>query len=50
MRSELTGKASTRPTKPFDFATASKEEFIALLSHELRSPLSPSVNALQILR
>jgi PAS domain S-box-containing protein len=28
----------------------SKEEFMALLSHELRSPLSPIVNALNILR
>ncbi len=27
-----------------------KEEFLALLSHELRSPLSPIVNALSILR
>src|SRR6185295_1874799 len=28
----------------------SKEEFMALLSHELRSPLSPIINALNILR
>lgn len=31
-------------------ANRSKEEFMALLSHELRSPLSPIVNAIQILR
>ena len=31
-------------------ANRSKEEFMALLSHELRSPLSPIVNALSILR
>jgi len=31
-------------------ANRSKEEFMALLSHELRSPLSPIVNALNILR
>lgn len=31
-------------------ANRSKEEFMALLSHELRSPLSPILNALQILR
>ena len=31
-------------------ANRSKEEFMAMLSHELRSPLSPIVNALQILR
>jgi PAS domain S-box-containing protein len=31
-------------------ANRSKEEFMALLSHELRSPLSPVLNALNILR
>ena len=31
-------------------ANRSKEEFMALLSHELRSPLSPILNALQILK
>ena len=31
-------------------ANRSKEEFMALLSHEMRSPLSPIRNALQILR
>ena len=31
-------------------ANRSKEEFMALLSHELRSPLSPIMNALHILR
>ena len=31
-------------------ANRSKEEFMALLSHELRSPLSPILNALSILR
>lgn len=31
-------------------ANRSKEEFMALLSHELRNPLSPIVNALNILR
>ena len=31
-------------------ANRSKEEFMALLSHELRSPLSPILNVLQILR
>ena len=31
-------------------ANRSKEEFMALLSHELRSPLSPIMNALNILR
>ena len=31
-------------------ANRSKEEFMALLSHELRSPLSPIVNAISILR
>ena len=31
-------------------ANRSKEEFMALLSHELRSPLSPIVNSLNILR
>ena len=31
-------------------ANRSKEEFMALLSHELRSPLSPILNALNILR
>ena len=31
-------------------ANRSKEQFMALLSHELRSPLSPILNALQILR
>jgi PAS domain S-box-containing protein len=31
-------------------ANRSKEEFMALLSHELRSPLSPILNAVQILR
>jgi PAS domain S-box-containing protein len=31
-------------------ANRNKEEFMALLSHELRSPLSPIVNALSILR
>jgi PAS domain S-box-containing protein len=31
-------------------ANRSKEEFMALLSHELRSPLSPILNALYILR
>lgn len=31
-------------------ANRSKEEFMALLSHELRSPLSPIVNSLHILR
>ena len=31
-------------------ANRSKEEFMALLSHELRSPLSPILNALHILR
>lgn len=31
-------------------ANRNKEEFMALLSHELRSPLSPIVNALNILR
>ena len=31
-------------------ANRSKEEFMALLSHELRSPLSPVLNAVQILR
>ena len=31
-------------------ANRSKEEFMALLSHELRSPLSPILNALGILR
>src|SRR6188472_1112167 len=31
-------------------ANKSKEEFMALLSHELRSPLSPIINALNILR
>src|SRR4051812_45686210 len=31
-------------------ASRSKEEFMALLSHELRNPLSPILNALSILR
>src|SRR4029453_1817297 len=31
-------------------ANRSKEEFMALLSHELRNPLSPILNALNILR
>ena len=31
-------------------ANRSKEEFMALLSHELRSPLSPILNSLKILR
>jgi PAS domain S-box-containing protein len=31
-------------------ANRSKEEFMALLSHELRSPLSPILNALEILK
>ena len=31
-------------------ANRSKEEFMALLSHELRSPLSPIINAVNILR
>jgi PAS domain S-box-containing protein len=31
-------------------ANRSQEEFMALLSHELRSPLSPILNSLQILR
>ena len=31
-------------------ANRNKEEFMALLSHELRSPLSPIINALDILR
>lgn len=31
-------------------ANRSKEEFMALLSHELRSPLSPIMNALNVLR
>ena len=31
-------------------ANRSKEEFMALLSHELRSPLSPIINALNVLR
>jgi PAS domain S-box-containing protein len=31
-------------------ANRSQEEFMALLSHELRSPLSPIINALNILR
>lgn len=31
-------------------ANRSKEEFMALLSHELRSPLSPILNAINILR
>ena len=31
-------------------ANRSKEEFMALLSHELRNPLSPILNALEILR
>lgn len=31
-------------------ANRNKEEFMALLSHELRSPMSPIVNALSILR
>jgi PAS domain S-box-containing protein len=31
-------------------ANRSKEEFMAMLSHELRSPLSPILNAIQVLR
>ena len=43
-------QAQTRRADGLADANRNKEEFMALLSHELRSPLSPILNALNILR
>jgi PAS domain S-box-containing protein len=42
--------AQTKRADGLAEANRSKEEFMALLSHELRNPLSPILNALEILR
>jgi PAS domain S-box-containing protein len=42
--------AQKKRTDDLAEANRSKEEFMALLSHELRNPLSPILNALSILR
>jgi CheY-like chemotaxis protein/nitrogen-specific signal transduction histidine kinase len=44
------GQAQRKRADGLAEANRSKEEFMALLSHELRSPLSPILNALQILK
>jgi PAS domain S-box-containing protein len=43
-------EAETRRADGLALANRGKEEFMALLSHELRNPLSPILNALGILR
>ncbi|MDB5310938.1 MAG: luxQ 7 [Gemmataceae bacterium] len=43
-------EAETRRADDLAEANRAKEEFMALLSHELRNPLSPILNALGILR
>jgi PAS domain S-box-containing protein len=43
-------EAQTQRADALAEANRSKEEFMALLSHELRNPLSPILNALNILR
>jgi PAS domain S-box-containing protein len=53
MMHDLTGSrlqaAETKRADDLAAANRSKEEFMALLSHELRNPLSPILNALNVL-
>lgn len=45
---EVTDLASAR--RDAELANRAKDEFIAMLSHELRNPLSPIITALQLMR